>query len=299
MEDLELEDINFEDQLANILNGEEDPIDEPEPEPKPEVKPEPEIAEDLPIKIKYKGEEIEVPLSELKNGYQRQADYTHKTQELSQERQEVTKQKQQWDEYISSIPVLANVAQQNTQQAQEALYSEDMMKLAQNDPAEYVAKKAELERVIMSNQQSLEQMAGHWDAHQNELNSTIQSFKAKEFEQTNDQFTKEYGEDWTSGKIYKELIDYGQKIGFQKADIDSLSNYNIINTLHKAKLYDDLVNNKSLVQKQVEKIPPKVTKIQNDGDLVEEDFKTRRNKAINKMHNGDDSDFIDLLAAMI
>jgi len=294
MEDLELEDINFVDQLANILNEEEEPIDEPEPEPTPE----PELAEDLPIKIKYKGEELEVPLSELKNGYQRQADYTHKTQELSQERQEVTKQKQQWDEYISSIPVLANVAQQNTQQAHEALYSEDMMKLAQNDPAEYVAKKAELERVIMSNQQSLEQMAGHWDAHQNELNSTIQAFKAQEFEQTNNQFTKEYGEDWTSGKIYKELIDYGQKIGFQKADIDSLSNYNIINTLHKAKLYDDLVNNKSLVQKQVQKIPPKTTKIQNDGDL-EDDFKTKRKSAMKNFERGDDSDLASLIAGLL
>lgn len=39
--------------------------------------------------ITVAGEEITVPLSELRNGYQRQADYTRKTQELAAERQQL------------------------------------------------------------------------------------------------------------------------------------------------------------------------------------------------------------------
>lgn len=44
---------------------------------------------DKRVKLPVSGEEIEVPLSEALAGYQRQADYTRKTQELSQQRQQV------------------------------------------------------------------------------------------------------------------------------------------------------------------------------------------------------------------
>lgn len=41
------------------------------------------------VPIKVDGEELKVPLSEALSGYQRQADYTRKTQELSEQRQQV------------------------------------------------------------------------------------------------------------------------------------------------------------------------------------------------------------------
>lgn len=44
---------------------------------------------DKKIRIKVDGEEVEVPLSEALAGYQRQSDYTRKTQELSKQRAEL------------------------------------------------------------------------------------------------------------------------------------------------------------------------------------------------------------------
>lgn len=44
---------------------------------------------DRKVKLPVAGEEIEVPLREALSGYQRQADYTRKTQELSQERSQL------------------------------------------------------------------------------------------------------------------------------------------------------------------------------------------------------------------
>ena len=44
---------------------------------------------DRKIKLPVAGEEIEVPLRGALSGYQRQADYTRKTQELSQERSQL------------------------------------------------------------------------------------------------------------------------------------------------------------------------------------------------------------------
>lgn len=44
---------------------------------------------DKKVKLPVAGEEVEIPLKEALAGYQRQADYTRKTQELSQQRQQV------------------------------------------------------------------------------------------------------------------------------------------------------------------------------------------------------------------
>lgn len=44
---------------------------------------------DRPVKLNIAGEEIDVPLKEAFAGYQRQADYTRKTQELSEQRKQV------------------------------------------------------------------------------------------------------------------------------------------------------------------------------------------------------------------
>jgi hypothetical protein len=44
---------------------------------------------DYVVPVKVGGEELQVPLSEALSGYQRQADYTRKTQELSEQRQEI------------------------------------------------------------------------------------------------------------------------------------------------------------------------------------------------------------------
>jgi hypothetical protein len=44
---------------------------------------------DKPVRLTVDGEEIEVPLAEALSGYQRQADYTRKTQELAEQRRQV------------------------------------------------------------------------------------------------------------------------------------------------------------------------------------------------------------------
>src|SRR5574340_754521 len=54
-----------------------------------------EHAEDDPlVTIKVDGKDVEVKLSELKNGYQRQADYTRKTQAVAEERKTIDAERQ-------------------------------------------------------------------------------------------------------------------------------------------------------------------------------------------------------------
>ena len=76
------------------------PVTEQEPVGSPEVSseqassPEPSILDvsqygDYRIPVKLDGEELQVPLSEAIAGYQRQADYTRKTQELAEQRNQL------------------------------------------------------------------------------------------------------------------------------------------------------------------------------------------------------------------
>jgi hypothetical protein len=77
---------------TGLAVGEESAVEASQPEEAP-VEPEydyfdpTEVGEKY-VKVKVDGEEISVPLNEALQGYQRQADYTKKTQELAVQRQE-------------------------------------------------------------------------------------------------------------------------------------------------------------------------------------------------------------------
>ena len=83
----------FEDET--VFTPEADPtLDGGQVEPEGDIAPEPNYLDvdqygDYYAKVKVDGEELEVPVKEALQGYQRQADYTRKTQELSHRAQQV------------------------------------------------------------------------------------------------------------------------------------------------------------------------------------------------------------------
>lgn len=293
--------IQTDDDIANsigdFLDNEESPVVEEQPTVEKTAESPIENIENLLVKVKIQGEEKEVPISELKNGYQRQADYTQKTQELSQERQQIEQQKQQWDQYVQSIPVLANVAQQNIQQAEQQLFSDDMIRLAQEDPAEYIAHKAKLEKVVLENQRSLQAMSDHWAENQKSSQQQIQETVQKLLNESNQKLTETYGEDWTSGKIQKEVFSYCKDYGFNEAELNSIYDHRYVQIIDKARRYDELMSNKTTASKKVEKIPPKISKLSNDGEL--DDIKTVKKSALQKFNSGDDAALADLIAGLL
>ena len=95
--------------------------------------------------VKVDGEEFEVTLDELRNGYQRQADYTRKAQSLAEQRkayeanlEAVNQERQQYGQ------VLENMAQyQNLELAQ--YQNINWQELKENDPMEYMEKRIEFQ----------------------------------------------------------------------------------------------------------------------------------------------------------
>lgn len=79
-----------EDPAPETQDSEEGQTTEPEPENKA---PEPQM-----YTVKVDGQELQVPLEELLNGYQRQADYSRKTQALADERRQLQAQMAQYQQ---------------------------------------------------------------------------------------------------------------------------------------------------------------------------------------------------------
>lgn len=73
----------------------------PEP-PQPETQPQP---TDMQT-VRVGGQDVQVSMDEMRNGYMRQADYTRKTQELAQQRQQLEQQRQMLMQQMANNPQL-------------------------------------------------------------------------------------------------------------------------------------------------------------------------------------------------
>ena len=89
--------------------------------------------------IRVDGEEVEVTLEELQNGYSRQQDYTRKTQELSQQRKTIEQQQRELAErdaiYAQLLPKM------EAQISGELANEPDWTQLYEDDPVGYVREK--------------------------------------------------------------------------------------------------------------------------------------------------------------
>ena len=110
--------------------------------------------QDSTYKVKVAGQEFDVTLDELKNGYSRDADYRRKTEELSYDKKqfmsESEKQRQNYSSKLNEANQLLSVAQQ---QLQTEINSADLEKLYEEDPTE----AARVERRLKRKQDKLNQ----------------------------------------------------------------------------------------------------------------------------------------------
>ena len=124
---------------------------EPEEEEAEEESEEPDVEEEEELyKVKVDGSEQEVTLDELLSGYSRQSDYTKKTQQIAQERQQMSQLQQQWQQEMIAaqterqqyIDALGQVVNQSMTGLEE--YANiDWATLKEDDPISYVTRRDE------------------------------------------------------------------------------------------------------------------------------------------------------------
>lgn len=210
--------------------GEERTEEEPE-EVEAEGKPEEEEKEPV-YTVKIDGEEIQVPLSELTKGYQRQADYTRKTQKLAEERRRIQ------EEYESAAQERVRYAAALEALERQLVGSEpDWEALRAHDPARFAEEFTAYQRrqqalaAIRKEQEALQQLATL--QQQSALQRRVEEERELLVAAIPEWVDKERAE-----KERSELVEYGRKLGFTDEELDQIYDHRAVLLLRKAWLYD-------------------------------------------------------------
>lgn len=216
-----------------------------ESEPVEEVKPR--------YKAKVGGEEVEVELDELINGYQRSKDYTQKSQALAEqrkamdaERQHLEHVKQERMAYAQKLKALDSfLSQQNK--------GEDLEVLKETDPIGYAVKVAEQSQrekqlaVVRAEQQRIaqQQQAEQQQSLQNHLKS-----ESEKLTSVIPELATPKGD-----AIRKEIREYAKSVGWSDQELASVYDHRAVLTLYKAMKFEQLQKGKPETLKKVQQAP--------------------------------------------
>jgi hypothetical protein len=213
-----------------------------------------EVEEEAPkYRVKANGEELEVSLDELLNGYSRTADYQKKTQSLAEQRKSVEAERVKIDEAAKTRDTYA----QRLQVIEQLLSTQDtenLQELKESDPIAYaikVAERSEREKQLQAvqaerqrvsqEQQALQgqRLHQHIQAEQEKLKSAIPDFK----------------DEAKADVIRRDIRSYAKSIGFSDQELSQVYDSRAVQTLYKAMQYEKLVAGKAGATKKVASAP--------------------------------------------
>lgn len=254
--------------------------------------------EDLKYTIKVDGEELEVGIEELKNGYQRQADYTRKSQALAEQRKEteaIQSERQRLEQerqmYANGLQMLQDQQSSKLQEFENI----DWTALKADDPYQYMLKKDEYrdaqekvqnvqqQQILIQQEQAEEAQKARAHFVQQEYNRLVEALP-----EWNDQ----------ESTIKKDVQEYARSVGFLPEEINQLADHRSVLVIKKAMEYDKLTTKVAPKKKAVKKVP----KVQKSGrgnskeDTAAEAVKQKRAR-LRKSGKQDDaaSIFYDML----
>lgn len=217
-----------------------------------------EAASDDPmVTVKIDGKDIELPLSELKNGYQRQADYTRKTQEVAEIRKATTAEQQAAAQERQAYASNLQKMQAQLEGALQEQQNTNWQALIDSDPVEYLKQQHLWQQRQAAYQQNI--------AQQQQLASVMQAEQAKNYSEHLSMQQQELLAklpDWKDeGKAAAEkaaLRTYLLQQGYDEAAVSSVADARAVVMARKAMLYDQMLAKASAAQKRVSNLPTKV-----------------------------------------
>ena len=204
--------------------------------------------------VKVDGEEVEVTLDELQNGYSRQQAYTKRSMELAEQRKafeaEQAETRQIRDAYAQQLDQLAAQIQQTTQQEPdwralaETMSERDLFlyKAEWDQQKEYQKQvQAEQQRIAAEKSREQEQeLRKHLEVQRTDMLNRIPAWQDEEVREAE----------------RREVITYAQKrIGFSEEEIANASDARAIELLYKAWQWDQLQEKKPAAKKRTRKAP--------------------------------------------
>jgi len=229
-----------------------------------------ENSEEPSYTVKVDGSEMEVTLDELLRGYQREADYTRKTSELSLEKSRHNDMMQQSqseiNQKLSKLTELTSAAQQELQTEYSNI---DFEKLYEDDPVE----AARLEHKMRKRAENLQKIQEETRNNQmNEFQKYIQEEQAKVAT-----LIPEFADPAKASRMKSDMRSYLTKLGYNDKEIGSVYDSRQVMLIKDAMAYDKLKKSNVKVTKKVAKAP-KVVKPGVAKTKAEQASKQRRDK---------------------
>jgi len=202
--------------------------------------------ENSTYKVKVAGQELDVTLDELRNGYSRDADYRRKTEELSNERKnfhsQSEKQRQDYSQKLNEMNQMLSNAQQelNTEMNSadlEALYEEDPTEAARIEHR--LRKKQEKINLALRKTQSEQkiQFDGYLQAEKTKLVNKIPDF----------------ADPSKSSSLKNNMRSHLAKYGFNDQEIAQVYDHRILMLVNDAMKFGNLQKAKPNIAKKISK----------------------------------------------
>lgn len=233
----------IEEQATEELVNEEEIIEDDEPyeeeleaaeedEPQEDQVEEEESEQPQLYTIKVDGEETEVTLEELQNGYSRQRDYTRKTQELAQQRKAI---EAKYQEVSQKDAIYSQLLPKMEATLKGELENEpDWNALYEADPIAYVREKD----IWNEKKQKLQAVQAESQRLQQE-SQMAQQQKLQQFLQYGNQQLLEQIPEWQDNEVASKekmaIRDYGVNVlGYTPQEMDSVYDYRVLLGLRNA-----------------------------------------------------------------
>ena len=226
--------------------------------------------QDSTYKVKVAGQELDVTLDELKNGYSRDADYRRKTEELSYEKKqfqsESEKQRQDYSSKLNELNQLMSVAQQ---QLNSEINSADLEKLYEEDPTE----AARIEHRLRRKQEKLNQAMEKTQSEQRKQFEGFLSDQKKQLASKMPEFSDPAKASQLASSMKTTLNNYG----FNDQEISQVYDHRIVMLVNDAMKYRNMQNSKPNLAKKITK-PGKVFSSGVKKDKSDLNFTKRKEK---------------------
>ena len=225
--------------------------------------------------VTVNGNNQKVNLNELMKGYSRESDYTKKTMDLSNQRKDIESMQGNLKSELEAVKNSRNQYAQGLDEISKQLSREeniDWETLYQDDPAEYVRKKAQSDMRKEKLQQAQFQQQKIQDEQRSEQEKVYNEYIANERRILEEKLpiykNKEKG-----AEFIKKITNYAKENGYTEQELAMMVDHRAVLMLADAYKYDQLKKTK-LSGKKVSN-PPKI--VRSNASNVREDSDQKQN----------------------
>ena len=245
--------------------------------------------------VRVDGKDVKVTQEELLAGYSRQADYTRKSQVLSEQRQkadlELAATQQERQRYLSQLEQFNTQADSKINE----LAKTDWTQLKEEDPTEYMLKRDQY-RELQENKRTVEDEQKDLQLKSQQENQVKWQEELGRQQEIMVQRLPEWTDPDKGPKLKQNIKSFAVKKGFTEQEVSSLIDARSVDVLHKAMLYENLLAAKISGKKT--KVVPKVTRPgspASKGEISGDKVKAQRARLKRSGHLNDASSLIESL----